>query len=140
MAIHSASKVPEGEPEGYFYNYFQHGLDFLLSPSSHTVQKIILHTNIPGSPMFQRYQRCPWEIGKDANARGGLSVLTFSDKFETASHFLDPAQREHAPSMLMERGDEDKLTLPGSTTRLNGFEGVILEVTETGDVATVMLV
>lgn len=29
-----------------FYNYFQHGIDFLISGTTHTVRKIILHTNI----------------------------------------------------------------------------------------------
>ena len=29
-----------------FYNYFQHGLDFFISGSTHTVKKIIVHTNI----------------------------------------------------------------------------------------------
>ena len=29
-----------------FYNYFQHGIDFLVSGATHTVRKIILHTNI----------------------------------------------------------------------------------------------
>lgn len=29
-----------------FYNYFQHGLDFLLSDNTHVVKKIILHTNV----------------------------------------------------------------------------------------------
>ena len=29
-----------------FYNYFQHGIDFLLSDHTHIVKKIILHSNI----------------------------------------------------------------------------------------------
>jgi hypothetical protein len=29
-----------------FYNYFQYGIDFLISGATHTVRKIILHTNI----------------------------------------------------------------------------------------------
>ena len=29
-----------------FYNYFQHGIDILLSGTTHTVKKIILHSNI----------------------------------------------------------------------------------------------
>jgi hypothetical protein len=63
MGIHSAPESIEVKPSGteYFYNYFQFGLDFLLS-QDHIVKKILLHTNIPGSPLFQRYNRCPWEI------------------------------------------------------------------------------
>lgn len=59
MAIHAAAKDDE---ESYFYNYFQHGLDFLISGKTHRVRKIIVHTNVPGSPLFQRYKRCPWEF------------------------------------------------------------------------------
>ncbi|QRV72631.1 hypothetical protein RhiJN_00645 [Ceratobasidium sp. AG-Ba] len=59
MAIHATAKDDE---ESYFYNYFQYGIDFLISGKTHRVRKIILHTNVPGSPLFQRYKRCPWEI------------------------------------------------------------------------------
>ena len=31
-----------------FYNYFQYGIDFLISGTTHIVKKIILHTNIVG--------------------------------------------------------------------------------------------
>ncbi|CAE6478320.1 unnamed protein product [Rhizoctonia solani] len=59
MAIHASARDDE---ESYFYNYFQHGLDFLISGKTHRVRKIIAHTNVPGSPLFQRYKRCPWEF------------------------------------------------------------------------------
>ncbi|CAE6405168.1 unnamed protein product [Rhizoctonia solani] len=59
MAIHATAQDDE---ESYFYNYFQHGLDFLISGKTHRVRKIIVHTNVPGSPLFQRYKRCPWEF------------------------------------------------------------------------------
>jgi Uncharacterised protein family (UPF0183) len=32
--------------ESDFYNYFQHGIDFLISDHTHIVKKIILHTNV----------------------------------------------------------------------------------------------
>ena len=32
-----------------FYNYFQRGIDFLISGTTHTVRKIILHTNVVSS-------------------------------------------------------------------------------------------
>ncbi|KAH7343965.1 hypothetical protein B0J17DRAFT_197676 [Rhizoctonia solani] len=59
MSIHATAQDDE---ESYFYNYFQHGLDFLISGKTHRVRKIILHSNVPGSPLFQRYKRCPWEF------------------------------------------------------------------------------
>lgn len=59
MSIHASAQDDE---ESYFYNYFQHGLDFLISGKTHRVRKIIVHSNVPGSPLFQRYKRCPWEF------------------------------------------------------------------------------
>ncbi|KAJ6628722.1 hypothetical protein B0H10DRAFT_1988979 [Mycena sp. CBHHK59/15] len=139
MTIHSTARTVEYSEPSYFYNYFQHGLDFLLSPS-HIVLKIILHSNIPGSPLFQRYKRCNWEIqGKpeddedDTPPRKGLL-----DQFETISHFLSP--REPPPSMLLDRtDDEEDITLPSPTTRLHGYDGIILEVSESSQVVAVML-
>lgn len=29
-----------------FYNYFQHGIDFLISEHTHLVKKIVLHSNV----------------------------------------------------------------------------------------------
>jgi len=34
------------KPPADFYNYFQYGIDILLSGTTHTVKKIILHSNI----------------------------------------------------------------------------------------------
>ena len=82
-----------------FYNYFQHGIDFLISGTTHVVIKIVLHTNIvsssfphhhdhnlltarpparpqPGTPLFQRYKRCPWQIeGRPEDDEDGASLL-----------------------------------------------------------------
>lgn len=65
MTIHSRTSQPDGSEDGDctpllripvtyreltfrldFYNYHQHGIDFLISGTTHTVKKIILHTNI----------------------------------------------------------------------------------------------
>ncbi|KAJ7179039.1 hypothetical protein C8R46DRAFT_1159737 [Mycena filopes] len=138
MTIHSAARSETLEP-AYFFNYFQHGLDFLLSPT-HVVTKIILHSNIPGSPLFQRYKRCSWEIeGKPEDDEDDTPPRKrFYDRFETISHFLSP--REPPPSMLLDRtDDEEAITLPSATTRLHGYDGIILEVSESSQVVAVML-
>jgi len=113
----------------------------MISGRTHIVQKIILHSNIPGSPMFQRHQRCPWEIegGPEDEEDDSPPRVRFFDKFDTISHFLNPTNRDQVPSMLLDRAEDDMLTLPSSTTRLTGFDGIILEVTESAQVATVML-
>jgi hypothetical protein len=43
------SMTPQTRYTPDFYNYFQHGLDFLISGSSHLVRKIIIHSNVVGS-------------------------------------------------------------------------------------------
>ncbi|KAG8218590.1 hypothetical protein J3R82DRAFT_4231 [Butyriboletus roseoflavus] len=75
MAIHSPNPQLEDESQStdYFYNYFGHGIDFLISGQTHLVRKIILHSNVPGSPLFQQYKRCPWELeGKPEDDEDGL--------------------------------------------------------------------
>ncbi|KAL5527358.1 hypothetical protein ACEPAG_6149 [Sanghuangporus baumii] len=141
MAIHSRSKTLDGIDDGYFYNYFQFGVDFLISSSTHLVQKIILHTNIPGTPMFQRYQRCPWEIeGEPEDEEDDAPPrVKFTDKFDIISRFLNGASKETIPSMELDRTDDERVTLPSPTTCLVGFDGVVLEVTEAAQVVTVIL-
>ncbi|KAJ3566417.1 hypothetical protein NP233_g7018 [Leucocoprinus birnbaumii] len=142
MTIHSTDKaVEESDNESdYFYNYFQHGLDFFISGSTHTVKKIIVHTNIPGSPLFQRYKRCNWEIaGKpEDDEDDDPPRKRFYDRFETISHFLSP--KEPPPSMRLNRtDDEDGLQLPNPTSRLYGYDGIILEVLESSQVVSITL-
>ena len=77
-----------------FCNYLQHGVDFLVDGTTHVVKKIVVHTNVvwtsptrkgilahnsiqPGSPLFQRYKRCPWEIeGKPEDDEDGTGLLS----------------------------------------------------------------
>ncbi|KAK7470533.1 hypothetical protein VKT23_001958 [Stygiomarasmius scandens] len=141
MTIHASSQKSDSADTGYFYNYFQHGLDFLLSGTTHVVKKIILHSNIPGSPLFQRYKRCNWEIeGKPEDDEDDTPPRKrFYDRFETTSHFLSPREQP-PPSMLLDRTDEeDNITLPSATTRLYGYDGIILEVSEASQIVSVTL-
>ncbi|KAG8931337.1 hypothetical protein FRC02_002844 [Tulasnella sp. 418] len=73
-STHSELDFENEESDGYFYNYLQYGIDFLISGYSHVVQKIILHTNVPGTHLFQRYKRCPWEIA-DTHADSRVDVI-----------------------------------------------------------------
>ncbi|KAF8076497.1 hypothetical protein FPV67DRAFT_1713911 [Lyophyllum atratum] len=141
MSIHSTADASEMQHEPrYFYNYFQHGMDFLISGPSHVVTKIILHSNAPGSPLFQRYKRCNWEIeGKPEDDEDDTPPRKrFYDRFETISHFLSP--REPPPSMHLDRTDEEEdITLPSATSRLYGYDGIILEVSESSQVLSITL-
>ncbi|KAG9218976.1 hypothetical protein CCMSSC00406_0001386 [Pleurotus cornucopiae] len=139
MTIHSTSSANE-EDRGYFYNYFQHGLDFLISGTSHIVRKVIVHTNIPGTPQFQRYKRCIWELeGQPEDDEDDSPPRRhFSDRFETISHFLNP--RGPPPSMPLDRtADDEGVTLANPTTRLYGYDGIVLEVTDSSHVVSLTL-
>ncbi|PPQ68008.1 hypothetical protein CVT26_007371 [Gymnopilus dilepis] len=154
MKIHAATEVDDGTGCGLsiqcsvlgtkssadFYNYFQHGMDFLISESTNVVIKIILHSNVAGSPLFQRYKRCNWELeGKPEDDEDDTPPRKrFFDRFETISHFLSP--REPAPSMALDRtAEEDNLNLPNATTHLHGYDGIILEATDSSQVVSVTL-
>ncbi|EJD48625.1 UPF0183-domain-containing protein [Auricularia subglabra TFB-10046 SS5] len=142
MSIHASPRPsPDDETGDYFYNYMQHGIDFLISGKTHIVKKIVLHSNVPGSPMFQRYKRCPWEFGlssdEDEDSDAGPSFVGKVDKIIA---FLAPDAREQPASMLYDRAEDESLALPSTTlTGLMGFDGVILEVAESEHVLSVTL-
>jgi hypothetical protein len=46
----------------YFYNYFSLGIDIHFNGAKHVVQKIIFHTNFPGSKDFNMYCKCNYKI------------------------------------------------------------------------------
>lgn len=52
----------EGDEHGVFYNYPTFGVDVLLNSINHKVEKLILHSNIPATPLFQAYNRCMWRM------------------------------------------------------------------------------
>jgi len=135
MHIHSRQRTNEDDDDDspYFYNYFQHGIDFLISGATHTVRKIILHTNIPGSPLFHRYKRCPWEIEgvPEDDEDDSPPSVKFIERAEKIRRFLHPkVNPSHMP--LNRTDDEEGLNIPSPITQLWGFDGVILEVAEPG--------
>ncbi|KAF8304781.1 UPF0183-domain-containing protein [Clavulina sp. PMI_390] len=139
MTIHSA-KGPQEPDDGYFYNYFQHGMDILLSGTTHKVKKIILHSNVPGSLMFQRYKRCPWEIVGSTHS-GSPKAVSIGERVDKVQRILTPSTSAEPPSMVLDRTADSPSapTLPMGVTKLLGFDGVVLEVTEVGDILTVMM-
>ena len=81
-------------------------------------------------------------------------LLLTLNQFDVITRFLSGSNRDIPPSMLLDRADDDMLTLAGSITskrisglrisnkfikimllELVGFDGVVLEVTETNYVA-----
>ncbi|WWC70041.1 uncharacterized protein I206_103985 [Kwoniella pini CBS 10737] len=94
-----------------FWNYLQYGLDFLVDKDG-IVIKIICHSNIPGTPLFQRYAKCPWTI---TTSSGQLDSTTPSNVFR--SHFSSSQNVEEYIEQL-------KLTVPSpSPTPDNEING-----------------
>ncbi|KAF9780141.1 UPF0183-domain-containing protein [Thelephora terrestris] len=116
-----------------FYNYFHYGIDFLISGTTHTVRKIILHTNVPGTPLFHRYKRCPWEIEgvPEDDEDDSPPSVKFTETADRIRRFLNPRETPHHMP-LNRTDDEEGLNLPNPITRLWGFDGVILEAAEPG--------
>lgn len=105
-----------------FYNYFQHGLDILISlphnkspafpgsanvewPTSSSAQlvvsKIFLHGNIPGSFSFNRHRRSRWVIKTSGENRG--SSLTSEMGFSEISNALREVWHETYEDAEQER-------------------------------------
>ncbi len=67
MKIHRKSyksikqKQKSSAPD-YFFNYFDLGMDILFDGKTHTVKKVVVHTNIPGQSDFNQYRRCHYHI------------------------------------------------------------------------------
>ncbi|TGZ78501.1 hypothetical protein EX30DRAFT_334427 [Ascodesmis nigricans] len=64
----------------FFLNYFNQGFDILISAQRSAyhpvVTKLIIHGNVPGSHVFQRYRRCRWIVDLPEVQRSGSSDTT----------------------------------------------------------------
>ncbi|KAL9653855.1 hypothetical protein ABK040_012916 [Willaertia magna] len=67
----------------YFYNYFSLGIDIMFHGTLHCVQKIILHTNFPGSVDFNNYVKCNFilNVKEFTNKEEDNKYITPDDKF-----------------------------------------------------------
>lgn len=76
-----------------FHNYFRLGMDLMYDISSRdgaTLKKVVLHNNSPNSLLFQKYNKCKWEMnvstGSNASSKNGSTAsvfrkLTSQDKY-----------------------------------------------------------
>ena len=70
----------------YFISHPHLGLTFLLHPTTHTLLKLILHSNLPGEVNFGRSSRCPFVF-----VPASSSAATPSQSFSTIEHLLASA-------------------------------------------------
>ncbi|OCF40325.1 hypothetical protein I317_05892 [Kwoniella heveanensis CBS 569] len=112
------------EPGGCFWNYFQYGLDFLISPQGF-VSKILCHSNIPGTPLFQRYARAPWILPTQS---GSLDLDLTSPISAFKQHFSPSASASTSSDGPVSKNvkqymEEIKLTVISPPDNGNGAEG-----------------
>ena len=60
----------------YFFNYPKLGFDVMFNYEN-KLKKVIIYNNIPGTPLFQMYNRCPWKL----TLKNEQSIM-FYDKVE----------------------------------------------------------
>ncbi|CAD6564705.1 MAG: hypothetical protein TREMPRED_000250 [Tremellales sp. Tagirdzhanova-0007] len=146
----------DDEKGACFWNYFQYGMDFLILRSG-VVSKIILYSNIPGTPLFQRYSRAPWTIPVSSGTLDftcplasfrinltsksqtrytdevRLTVPTTGKKKTRASSPAEPratvGEEEPLDTMMLDRVGEGGLdgVIGVGGSRLLGFDGLIVE-------------
>lgn len=66
-----------------WWNYFQLGLDIQIDETQGVVVKIMVHSNIHHTPLFQRHARCPWTI-----VTRDRTTLTLMDSLVDITHHL----------------------------------------------------
>ena len=127
-----------GSRTEYFYNYFNHGFDllissdlvhnrrkhepaperqqyrvnkrFLTSQSNLTVTKILLHGNVPGSYPFNRHCRLRWSLENVVPSSNGLP-LNSEMHFSSISSHLRKAFRHSYSSAEEEKAEQRNMVL-----------------------------
>mmetsp|Transcript_801 Transcript_801/g.970 ORF Transcript_801/g.970 Transcript_801/m.970 type:complete len:451 (+) Transcript_801:235-1587(+) len=128
----------------YFYNFFKIGIDFLFDCKTHTVKKMILHTNFPGHPEFSIYRKCQFKIsGECLKARQvesdagiidsiGLQEITSESTWNHIEAIMGPAGKP----MIHDSG---AVTNPFGGTFLYAYDGIVFEIMKNGHVASLTL-
>jgi hypothetical protein len=139
MRIHSVSSNGVSYAD-YFYNYFPLGLDFLFDAHTHTVKKIVLHTNFPTHFEFNQYSKCNFRIAvpkptEDLSANGeGEHVV-----------YIEPDMRWDGIQGLFGKASKPVVnsrttsTNPFGATYFYGYPGVIFEVMRNNHIASVCI-
>ena len=115
----------------YFYNYFSMGFDVMFGGNTHTVQKIMLHTNFPGSVDFNTYSKCNFSIP--------VSQFEFQEKRE--NQFISPDEKFSNVQKILDGTpcskpivhDHTKANNPFGGTKFFAFRNCIFEVISRND-------
>ncbi|KAG2391791.1 hypothetical protein C9374_013276 [Naegleria lovaniensis] len=131
MAPSLKNRIKQNVGNDYFYNYFSLGFDIMFGGSTHTVQKIILHTNVPGSVDFNVYVKCNFSIatnqfeGQENRKRAFIGPDV---KFSTVQQSL-----EGTPCSKPIVHDHTRANNPFGGTKFYAFKNCIFEVISRND-------
>ena len=94
----------------YFFNYFSMGLSLLFSPArNHTLQKILLHANLPQSHAFHCFNRIRWilAIAKPTRKHDATKeIITSESNFEEIKYLLEGNSGPTGNPMIVNRGGQ----------------------------------
>eukprot|EP00735_Rhodelphis_limneticus_P009118 TRINITY_DN2547_c0_g2::TRINITY_DN2547_c0_g2_i1::g.19221::m.19221 TRINITY_DN2547_c0_g2::TRINITY_DN2547_c0_g2_i1::g.19221 ORF type:complete len:517 (+),score=53.71,sp/Q9SD33/U183_ARATH/37.34/1e-77,UPF0183/PF03676.9/2.3e-44,UPF0183/PF03676.9/4.3e-39 TRINITY_DN2547_c0_g2_i1:131-1681(+) len=113
----------------YLYNYFDLGLDIVFSGATHSVRKLVLHTNIPGNPSFGQYAKSNFKFrksGKDMN-------ITCDSKWNDIQGML--GTNAHPPAV----NTHGAASTTFAPTLYYYYPGLILEVMKNHHISTVTM-
>jgi len=117
----------------YFYNYFNLGFDIMFNGQTHLVQKIILHTNMPGSKDFNVYVKCNFKI-KVNKSDNSDEFITADSKFsEIKKLFKD---EPHSKPLV---NDSTSARNPFGGTRFFAYPNCIFEIMKNEHINSVVL-
>jgi hypothetical protein len=136
LKLHKAEYVSrELTAVDYFYNYYTLGFDIMFNGQTHTVQKIILHTNFPGSKDFNIYVKCNFRIRANQFSQAtGDSIITGDTKFSEIQNIL---QDELSSKPLV--NDATTASNPFGGTRFYAYSNCIFEIMKNGHINAVIL-
>lgn len=133
LLIHNPNDESDAE-FNLFLNYFDLGIDFCFDTKEAppTLNKIILHGNLPASLEFQRYSRCRWTL-EDNYLNSEDSVSKLLQRFPRANGpvMLNRTLDSPGSSSMEFIGEDDSTSGSGTTwglTKLYAIKGCIYEV------------
>lgn len=115
----------------YFYNYFDLGVDLLFDGNSHTLKKIVMHTNQPENMLFNEYVRSHFSIFSSTGEGDSINPLT---NYSKVQEFMQ-ASGQIAPLEVSLRRYANGF----KPTQYCSYRGVTFEVLQSGLLASVIL-
>ena len=132
QGVLSSVGLPDSIYQGEIYNYYALGIDIKIpARGCRTISQIIIHTNLPGSPTFGRYDRAWFQVNekhkKDRDGKG-RSVHNLSKLPDIIAALGEPGSPLISEDPAL--GSRHIYSFPG---------GIAFEITQVGFIASIHL-